>query len=184
MLVRILSFLVFITIGCSGLQKKLDSELVVTAGLIDSTYDSPFLPFDSVTIFRNDSLLTTWLPQNNQHDTLLVYSKAAQYNFRYKNVLGNVIEKSVSVGDSQRKNTTLSLDSTDYLKHLDKSWIAKLKDSETIKLIFNLQGCFNSGKDSVLLRRNEAVYFLQYGNEERKLNKEDIDYLTKFECES
>lgn len=183
MFVRILSILMFTLVACGSLQKKLDSELVVGVGLLDSAYGSPYLSFDSVTIFRNDSLLTVWLPQNNQRDTLLVYPNAAQYNFKFKNALGSVVEKSVSVGSSQRKNTTLFLDSTDYLKHLDESWIAKLKDTETIKFVFNLQGCFNAGKDSVLLSRNEGAYFLQYGKEERKLNKEDIEYLTKFECE-
>lgn len=183
MLAHIVAFSIFITGACSSRHKKSNSELFVVVGLIDSAHRSPFLSFDSICIFRNDSLLTKWLPRSDRSDTLLAHRGSAKYCFRYENILGERVQKTVSVGNAQKKNVSLFLDYTDYPKNLHNSWIAKLKDNETINLVFSLQGCFNAGKDSVILRRTGTEYHLLSRNKKYKLNKDDLEYLIKFECE-
>lgn len=171
----------FLITACNT-QKEQESSLLVTIALADSTYGRFLFP-DSVTILKNDTLLSKWSPSTKKADTLLQNVGSGRYTFRYKNLLGQHVDKAISINHSRKEKLTLFIDYTDYKKNIGKSWVSQLKPNEKINLTFNSQGCFHVRNDTIILTKSTADYYLQYKNEKIKLSKEDLDYLIKFECE-
>lgn len=163
-------------------HKEQAASVLVTVAIADSTYGR-FLFSDSVTILKNDTLLSKWLPSTKEADTLLQEVTPGRYTFRYKNLFGQTVDKTIHIKHPQKEKLTLFLDYTDYKKNIEKSWINKLKANEKITMAFASQGCFHTSKDTIVLRRSATAYQLQYKNKKISLRKEDLDYLLKFECE-
>ncbi|UUC44893.1 hypothetical protein [Flavobacterium cerinum] len=58
-----------------------------------------------------------------------------------------------------------------------------MKNGESLEIIHNYSGCFNSGKEKIVIERINNKFFLNYNTIRRKLTKREIDFIRTYEIE-
>lgn len=137
-----------------------------------------------LTILKDDQIFK----KIDQPNSFAFYESVpdGKYSFRYTNIFGEAIDKEIVL-----PNNTNSLNGLEIALYVDKLQdsiptdlvIQKIKNDEKIAIKFRFSGCFNSGKDSLIISKNKDQLYVLHKRKKRKLKPHEIEFLMKYENE-
>jgi hypothetical protein len=105
------------------------------------------------------------------------------YELKYENFFGQKISKTLLINASKVYHIQLYPDSIDVRKSIEKTFLNRIENSDSLKIKYVSRGCFHTDKDSLVIQKLDKILYLSYHNKKIKLNGEQAAYLLKFESE-
>lgn len=159
------------------------NKLVVQLERSSSDYDASFL-VNELTIFKDNQIFKKIKSPSSFafYDTI----SNGLYSFQYINIFGENVGKSVLIKENENdfKEINVAL----YVDKLQDSipknlFVQKINNGERIVFKFDFSGCFNSGKDSLIISKSKNDLYVLYKRRNRKLKPKEIEYVAEYENE-
>ena len=181
----ILYYSIFILFLFTNCKREVTATIKLKIEL-ENRYSSDYPDLVGLRIYKNGKLFKKYVADKMpyiEHAITLTKLPSAKYQFEYQNFFHQKIIETLIVDQSKIYNISIYPDYSNYKKNLSKSIIGKLKNGESMTIKFKSRGCFNSGKDSIAIKKSNEKYFLTIDRKYIELKNEDVYFLKKMEAE-
>jgi hypothetical protein len=147
-------------------------------------YNEINLPY--LKVFKNDrfirSVVIDW--DAEAWDRLTIKNlEEGEYRIDYTSIFGKIISKNIYASDDIINNVSICMDYIDYNNIEQSLFIDRLANNEKYNLRYILVSCSHNLDKYLSVKRMAGSYYATYDENEKKLSKEEVDILRRFEIE-
>lgn len=170
-------FIVFISFSS---QAKKSAELNIN--IIDCREENKFAYLSELQILKNGNEFKTLNPQH-QSQQVLKNLEFGTYTLVYKSLFNKEERLNVQITESKTYSTKVCINYMDYSKETYEPIIDRLQNKESYSIIISSQGCFHSSQDTIIIKRNNNAYTINWGTNFKTLSTTDLENIRQFEFE-
>jgi len=139
-----------------------------------------------IEIFHNQHSYGAWRAKwQESWDGLTVDEQFEEgvYYIEYKSIFGKIERKKVTILNGVKQKVYLCMDKLNHKKSQITPLIDKLKNGEKYTIQNTFRGSIDYGIESVIIKKNNGVYYAQFKKRQKRLSKKEITLLRYFEIE-
>lgn len=182
MKVKILFLSIFLSL--MGCKEYKFSKLIVK--IDNANKNSGNLALSELTVYKNGILLKKIINTDGlflESPIKLDSIEKGNYVFEYYNLFGEKTKRQFKI-ENKKEIDTIAIfpDQFDFERYSNKSIIKNLRN-KSVNINYNTQGCFHKISDSLTISNKNGNYYILYNNQQKQIDKKQIDNLIKFESQ-